>query len=598
MRKSIVTIVIFSFLFVALLSAAPVYGEDSAPVIIKDYTKNGPISSPASYKYVDPDGANFDLTRGDLTVSYSIDMSNYKPLAEDSGVTFSVGIFGVPGLNNIYGEEGWMACNASGAYNNKPEIFDPNDMFFLEWPYGGAETNYGAYIKSGVIGDWKNMELVNTAFPPWYIWFQGLSPSYGFKFDRSTATSETRYGLVPKGNIKTGGIYKVSITYHSINSVTGVMFATINGVQQGFFGTNPVTMKPQYMPVGKLFNGAQDWAQVFVNLPSDPKLRDSKVQITNLTAVGTPRVPAVGGVDPYAAMEGDVLDARINGESFRNDTGISANFLKANATGNGDAATGEMFAADPVTYLLNSLGHTVLAHIAIPDEATPGSWNVTYKHDDDPVGSRLNNAFTVYRAPPKITGNSVTHSRRSKTFKMDITGRFFRNVPMTVQLGRGNYNFKANSVVWKSKNLITAEFTIPSTAPIAADYYLLVKHNDDGMQGDRPYAFCVEARVDISPNIIWLRAPGFTTVSIYSESGFDATKVISLTVNLGGTLPFWSTTRDLNWDGRKDLQLHYYNGFVTIPTGFVTTVAVAGATSDYWVPVKGFASVTCFRFLF
>jgi len=489
-----------------------------------------------------------------------------------------------------------MASGAPGAYTNNPTIFNPNDKFFLGQPWlDNAEYNYGAYISSGIIGDWANIQYVNNIFPPWYIWGKGLSPSYGFYFDRDDASADlaANSGLIPGKTVGTKGIYNVSITYHNINGVTGVMFATINGVQQGFFGTSPLTGKPQFIPVGKLYNGAQDWAQVYVDLKGDPDNPANGVKIYNFKATGTPRAPAVYGVDPPSAEQGDVLDAaRVNGESFRDNAGISVDFLKMNATNDGD--TLEVFSANPVTYYTSK---TVLAHLVIPDEATPGPWNVTYKHSDDNVVARMNNAFTVYRAPPKITSISVNHAKRNQKISMNINGKFFRNVGLTVQLKRGAELINGTNVKWKSKNLITADFTIPTTATIGADWSVFVQHNDDGKSSTSWFTFSVDAKVVISPVVIWLRAPGFTTVNIYSESGFDATTVIPLSVSLGGVLPFWSTKLDLNWDGKKDLQLHYYNGFVTIPTGFVTEVAVAGRTSS-WVPIKGYTSVTCFKFLF
>lgn len=589
MRKSIVALVIFSFLIVAVLGTAPAFGADTtAPVIKKDYPS---MSAPVSYKYVDPDGANWDLTRGDLTVSYTMDMSNYAPKAEENTETSMVGIWGSPGI-----PFGWMSSCAPGAYTQNSEIFNQNDKFFLTWPVlDRAEGDYGAYIASGKSNDWANIQLVdNNWFPPWWSWGKGLGDNYGFYFDRGQANTDkaTNWGLEKGKTIETGGKYDVSITYHALGANNGVMFATINGVQQGFFGTSPLTGKPQYMPVGKLFNGAQDWVQVFV------ELNGAGVNIYNFKATGSPRVPAVVGVDPGFGLQGDNLDPRVNGESFR-DVGIAVNFLKANATGDGDAVPVEAFAADPVTYLLNSWGHTVLAHLKIPDDATPGPWNVTYKHSDDPVVARMNNAFTVTAPPPEITSVSVNHAKRKQTVHMKINGKFFRNprAGITVQLKRYNEMINGTNIKWKSKILVEADFTIPSTATIGADWSVFVQHNDDKRSSTQDYWFSVDAPLNISPHVIWQHAPWYLSVQILSETGFDATTVNPMSVSMGGIIPYWYQLKDMNRDGKKDIELRFWNSFVTIPVGFNRTVAVAARTSS-WVPIKAYDTVNCFWFLF
>jgi hypothetical protein len=278
--------------------------------------------------------------------------------------------------------------------------------------------------------------------------------------------------------------------------------------------------------------------------------------------------------------------------------GINVDLLKANAAGDGD--TEEKISADPVVYDANSNGHRVFATLGIPDEATAGLWSLTYKHFDDPAVARLSNAFTVNVAPPKITGISVNHAKRKQKITMDIKGKFFRNVPMTVQLKRDTEVINATSVTWISKNLVTAVFTIPSTATIGADWNVFLQHNDDS-KSSTFYYFSVDVKMDMVPHIIWQHAPFYLSVRLFSETGFDATKINPSSISMGGIIPYWYQLKDMNWDGTKDMEVRFWNSFVTIPIGFARTVAIAGRTSTggvWGTPIKAFDTVDVFWFLF
>lgn len=327
------------------------------------------------------------------------------------------------------------------------------------------------------------------------------------------------------------------------------------------------------------------------------ELEGAGVNISDFQAVGCPSAPRISSVWPESAEQGDDVALYVTGSEFRN-VGINVDLLKSNATGDGD--TGEVLSAKSVDYDFLNPSKRVVANLTIPDLATIGLWNVTCKHSDDPAVARLNNAFTVLTARPKITGISINHARRNEKIHMLINGKFFRNPAegITVQLKRyGKEVINSTKVVWRSKNLVEADFTIPSTATIGADWDVFLQHNDDMKNSTKYFTFSVDAKLDIKPHVIWQHAPWYLSVRIYSETGFDATTINPNSVSMGGIIPYWYQLKDLNWDGKKDMELRFWNSFVTIPVGFNRTVVVAGRTSS-WVPIKAYDTVDVFWFLF
>ncbi len=150
------------------------------------------------------------------------------------------------------------------------------------------------------------------------------------------------------------------------------------------------------------------------------------------------------------------------------------------------------------------------------------------------------------------------------------------------------------NVMWKSKNLVTADFTIPSTATIGADWSVFVQHNDDGKSSTRTASLLRGRQGQTSvPHVIWQHAPWFTTsVQIYSETGFDATTVNPYVGQPGRrTAVLEYQLKDMNRDGKKDLQLRLLQRVRNYPCRFqVGPVAVAARTNS-WVPIKGFDTV-------
>jgi hypothetical protein len=129
----------------------------------------------------------------------------------------------------------------------------------------------------------------------------GTYDSYGIWFDRDgvNATQAASWGAVDGGTYNTGGIYNVVITYHAINATTATMFATINGIQQGFWTNHYATPAPDIYPAGLSFstinpddgiNYMTDM-QVFSSIWGSANVNGTAV-FTNMQATGT----TVGGV--------------------------------------------------------------------------------------------------------------------------------------------------------------------------------------------------------------------------------------------------------------------------------------------------------------
>jgi len=64
----------------------------------------------------------------------------------------------------------------------------------------------------------------------------------------------------------TGGIYKVVVTFHAVNSTHGTMFNTVNGIKTGFYADEWKNAEPEYYPAGKSFEGDLTRLRVFISV--------------------------------------------------------------------------------------------------------------------------------------------------------------------------------------------------------------------------------------------------------------------------------------------------------------------------------------------
>lgn len=83
----------------------------------------------------------------------------------------------------------------------------------------------------------------------------GTYDSYGIWYDRDGVSSSqaAAWGAVNGGTYNTGGIYNVVITYHAVDANRVTMFATINGIQQGFYTAGYKNAQPDIYPAGLSF---------------------------------------------------------------------------------------------------------------------------------------------------------------------------------------------------------------------------------------------------------------------------------------------------------------------------------------------------------
>ena len=93
----------------------------------------------------------------------------------------------------------------------------------------------------------------------------GSGDNYGIWFDRDTVDQwqATYWGAVNGGTYNTGGIYTIVIQYHAINANLGTMFATVNGIQTGFYAAGWKNQQPDSYPAGLSFKGDMTRMQVF-----------------------------------------------------------------------------------------------------------------------------------------------------------------------------------------------------------------------------------------------------------------------------------------------------------------------------------------------
>lgn len=185
----------------------------------------------------------WDLTKGDLTLSYTIDMSG----VETAGwAVTEVGLREVGADNidpNLQG--GWMQSNYIDA-GSDPDDMNLNDFHFLS--------------KHGWLYQLYDAEDADTLRSPYWS-----GANYGFWFDRDGVDQwqDDLWGMIDGGTYNTEGVYEIIVSYHAIGDTTGTMFASINGVQQGLYIGGWKDAEPEFYPAGRSFTGDMTRMQVF-----------------------------------------------------------------------------------------------------------------------------------------------------------------------------------------------------------------------------------------------------------------------------------------------------------------------------------------------
>ncbi len=331
MKKLYAVLFVFLLFASTILFAIPVKAAETTTVDYGDYTLTTPYSA------THWDGV-WDLTQGDLVLSYTIDMSGITqphglpsnpteweayvgPTAKDPSnypdsytPWVEVGLRGPdagdfnPGPFGVYQGKcgGWMVSESDdwvGYWDNGVFIGDGtatqdlDDKHSLQASGGRSELDYDVLLSTP-----DNVDSI----PSPYWWYPSPMGAYGswnnhgLWFDRDGVD---QYQALSWGNsgenagrINTAGIYHIEITYHAIDvdgdgvftdDCLGVMFAKVNGVQQGFY-TSWVSGAPQYYPVGLSFKADVTQLQVFAGIyAGDPAGWDyGSVQLSSISVTG------------------------------------------------------------------------------------------------------------------------------------------------------------------------------------------------------------------------------------------------------------------------------------------------------------------------
>lgn len=223
-------------LCVAVLMVVPamlmVLNAGAAAVQVTEYY--GDIMAEGSAWY----GSSWDLTQGDMVITYELDMSEYVPPMWNTAWS-SIGVGG--------GAWGWMASGAPDAAVTNPASQDIDDKLNLGAPDRYDESSYD------IVGD----EIVGAPIgDPW--------SNFGVWFDRDGVDQwqADNWGMIDGVTYNTGGVYDVMLTIHSLDGTVGTMFATVNGVQTGFYDAWK-DAAPDYYPVGKTISGDLTTLTVF-----------------------------------------------------------------------------------------------------------------------------------------------------------------------------------------------------------------------------------------------------------------------------------------------------------------------------------------------
>jgi hypothetical protein len=206
--------------------------------------------------WLDAENEYWDAVIGDLVISYTLDMSGYFPPTQATAWS-SVGVGG--------GAWGWMSSGAPEAEVTNPNSLDLDDKLNLGAPNRWAEGTYDA----------TDPETLVT--PP----IGNPQANHGVWFDRDGVDPDQAlmWGSVNGVTYNTGGVYDVVLTIHAISDSLGTMFATVNGVETGFY-ISWKNAAPDYRPVGKSISGDLRGLRVMASIWGE------NVEVSNLMAVG------------------------------------------------------------------------------------------------------------------------------------------------------------------------------------------------------------------------------------------------------------------------------------------------------------------------
>lgn len=219
---------LLKILLVVCLLLSPTFAKADVGPITKNY---GSFILDTTNEFI-TGGPPWDITKCDLTISYTLYMGNL--VVPNPWETFWA-VVGVGGP-----AWGFLMSGAPGADSTDPLNQDLDDKHVV-----------------GRLGDWSipgyNAITPDLCIDP----FGHEYDNYGFYFDRDGVSfpQESLWGFESGGVYDTGGIYDIELTFHAISSTSGTIFARINGVDQGFYLQGWHDGEPDINPAGKCFGG-------------------------------------------------------------------------------------------------------------------------------------------------------------------------------------------------------------------------------------------------------------------------------------------------------------------------------------------------------
>jgi hypothetical protein len=245
--------------FIIFLGLATSTWPAAAPEQI--YKKYDEIDLKGS-SWLDTNGQAWDLTRCDLNLTYTMDMSAYYPDWKHTE-------WSMVGIGS--GAWAWMTSGAPGASITYPDRHDIDDKLHLgSMPNKFDETGYDVLYPNHIVNDPIGDPRSN----------------YGIWFDRDGVSKGQVefWGMDYGSTYNTAGIYEVEMVFHAIDSSLGTVFSKINGVQTGFYD-DWQNAKPDYFPVGMSFSGDLSRVKVFASIWGE------NVGVTDIHASGCLALP-------------------------------------------------------------------------------------------------------------------------------------------------------------------------------------------------------------------------------------------------------------------------------------------------------------------
>lgn len=230
---------------------------------------------------------SWNLMNGDMTLSYSIDMSQITQSQAWLTSSIEVGIRQAgssnfnPGPLNTYqgGAGGWMASRV-GDLTPSPGILSLHDKHSLQASGGRDEGDYDAASPDIIGNPIRSFDGNHNGWGNYGIWFDR---------DGVGIYQAQLWGIINGSTYNTGGVYQIVINYHAINEGLGTMFSTINGIQTGFYTDGWKNNQPEFYPAGLSFKGDMSNMQVFAGMQA-PEGVNGDVLLRDITVTGSPTI--------------------------------------------------------------------------------------------------------------------------------------------------------------------------------------------------------------------------------------------------------------------------------------------------------------------